>query len=126
MNNQAKAIAIFLFSLAAAMRSAGQNPSSSSGGQRPADPALTFVGDKSSWHGYDRYDFIMDEETLAITPFKSLPDEGDGVKAPAKGQRRCIVVVPREAAPGKPWSWQGCYWNHEPQTEVELDGRAHV
>ncbi|HZE85456.1 MAG TPA: hypothetical protein VE035_14170, partial [Puia sp.] len=120
MNNQAKAIAIFLFSLAAAMRSAGQNPSSSSGGQRPADPALTFVGDKSSWHGYDRYDFIMDEETLAITPFKSLPDEGDGVKAPAKGQRRCIVVVPREAAPGKPWSWQGCYWNHEPQTEVEL------
>ena len=37
-----------------------------------------------------------------------------------KGQLRCIVVVPKAAAPGKPWSWQGCYWDHEPQTEVEL------
>ena len=23
-------------------------------------------------------------------------------------------------APGNPWSWQGCYWDHEPQAEVEL------
>jgi hypothetical protein len=30
------------------------------------------------------------------------------------------VVVPKKAAPGYPWSWQGCYWNHQPQTEVEL------
>ena len=27
---------------------------------------------------------------------------------------------PQKAAPGYPWSWRGCYWNHEPQTEVEL------
>ena len=30
------------------------------------------------------------------------------------------MVVPKQAAPGHPWSWQGCYWDHEPQTEVEL------
>jgi hypothetical protein len=24
------------------------------------------------------------------------------------------------AAPGNPWSWRGCYWDHEPQAEVEL------
>ena len=41
-------------------------------------------------------------------------------KAAAKGQRRCIVVVPKDAASGNPWSWRGCYWDHEPQTEVEL------
>ena len=36
------------------------------------------------------------------------------------GKRRCVVVVPKKAAPGNPWSWRACYWNHEPQTEVEL------
>lgn len=28
--------------------------------------------------------------------------------------------MPKQASPGRPWSWQGCYWDHEPQTEVEL------
>src|SRR5258708_12637335 len=36
------------------------------------------------------------------------------------GKRRCVVVVPKKAAPGNPWSWRGRYWNHQPQTEVEL------
>lgn len=31
-----------------------------------------------------------------------------------------MVVVPHVVAPGKPWSWRGCYWDHEPQTEIEL------
>ncbi|HVU27581.1 MAG TPA: alpha/beta hydrolase [Verrucomicrobiae bacterium] len=47
-------------------------------------------------------------------------EEGDGVKDPPAGQRRCIVVVPKEFAPSNPWSWRGCYWNHQPQTEIEL------
>ena len=79
-----------------------------------------FEGEKSSWHGFDRYDFIMDDETLAISAFKTPAEEKDAVGAPEKGKRRCIVVVPAKAAIGNPWSWQGCYWNHEPQTEVEL------
>jgi pimeloyl-ACP methyl ester carboxylesterase len=85
-----------------------------------AEPPVVFTGEKARWHGFDRYDFVMDESTLAITPFSSPADEGDGVKAPQKGQRRCIIVVPQQAAPGHPWSWQGCYWNHMPQAEIEL------
>ncbi|MDB6130597.1 MAG: hypothetical protein JWM04_1704 [Verrucomicrobiales bacterium] len=86
-----------------------------------ADGLPGFEGEKSAWHdGFDRFDFIMDESTLAITPFKALEGEKFGVKDPPKGQRRCIIVVPKKAAPGNPWSWQGCYWDHQPQTEVEL------
>ena len=82
---------------------------------------LPLDGEKFAWHdGFDRYDFVMDEETLAITPFKAPEGEKFGVRDPAKGQRRCIVVVPKQAAPGQPWSWRGCYWDHQPQTEVEL------
>ncbi len=29
-----------------------------------------------------------------------------------------------DAAPGNPWSWRGCYWDHEPQAEVELLSRG--
>ncbi len=43
-----------------------------------------FTGEKTTWHGFDRYDFMMDEDTLAIAPFKSLPGEGNGVKDPPK------------------------------------------
>ena len=80
-----------------------------------------FDGGKSTWHdGFVRYDFTMDDETLAITPFTRPEKEGFAVGTPAKGQRRCIVVVPNKAAPGNPWSWRGCYWDHQPQAEVEL------
>src|SRR6266536_2890462 len=88
---------------------------------RAADGYTPFEGEKSTWHdGFDRYDFVMNEDGLAITPFRRAEGEGFGVKAPEKGRRRCIVIVPKQAAPGNPWSWQGCYWDHEPQAEVEL------
>jgi len=83
----------------------------------PSPPA--FEGHKTSWHGFDRFDFLLDQETLAITPTEASSDEGSGFRH--RGQsRRCIIVVPKEAAPGNPWSWRGCYWDHQPQTEVEL------
>ena len=99
------------------------------GTNRGAEPSapLSFEGEKAAWHGFDRYDFLMDEQTLAIMRFQAPASEGSGVKDPEKGQRRCIVVVPKEAAPGRPWSWRGCYWDHQPQTEVELLKRGfHV
>jgi pimeloyl-ACP methyl ester carboxylesterase len=75
----------------------------------------------STWHeGFTRYDFIMDSATLSVQPIERPAGEGFAVGVPAKGQRRCILVVPKNAAPGRPWSWQGCYWDHEPQTEVAL------
>ena len=72
-----------------------------------------FEGEKTTWHGFDRYDYLMDDETFEVKPSSSK------AKA-AKGQRPCIVVVPKTAAAGNPWSWQACYWDHEPQAEVEL------
>jgi hypothetical protein len=77
-------------------------------------------GEKTSWHGFDRYDYVISEETLQLTPLKAGQQEGNGAGAPEAGTRRCIVVVPRQAAPGKPWSWRGCYWDHAPQAEIEL------
>ena len=85
-----------------------------------AQTVPTFKGNNTSWHGFDRYDFLMDEVSFAITPIKANDEEGTGVKEPEQGKRRCIVVVPKNAAPGNPWSWRGCYWDHQPQTEVEL------
>ncbi|MEO6136528.1 MAG: hypothetical protein ABIP35_15320 [Ginsengibacter sp.] len=88
--------------------------------------ALPFEGDKTVWHdGFDRYDFIMDSATLTITPYKPPSEEKFGVREPAKGQRRCIVIVPKKVAPGNPWSWRGCYWDHRPQTEIELLRRGY-
>jgi pimeloyl-ACP methyl ester carboxylesterase len=89
-----------------------------------AEPAPAFDGGKSQWHGYDRYDYLMDEATLAITPFTAPAGENFGVKDPEPGKRRCIIVVPKTPAAGNPWSWQGCYWDHQPQGEVELLGRG--
>jgi pimeloyl-ACP methyl ester carboxylesterase len=96
--------------------------------QTQATADAPFDGEKSTWHaGFDRYDFVMDEQTLAIEPYKRDDNERFGVKAPPKGKRRCIVVVPKSPATGKPWSWRGCYWDHEPQAEVELLRRGfHV
>ena len=95
---------------------------------RAADAYVPFDGGKSTSHGvFERFDYAMDEATLAISPFKAPEGEKFGVKDPAQGQRRRVVIVPKEAAPGQPWSWRGCYWDHQPQTEVELLRRGfHV
>ena len=89
-----------------------------------ADGYVPFDGAKTTWHeGFDRFDFIMDDATGAITPMTAPASEVTGFSvdiAVKDGKRRCVVVVPKKAAPGNPWSWRGCYWNHEPQTEVEL------
>lgn len=97
-------------------------------GGAPADVEPTqFGGDKSSWHGFDRYDFLMDETDFTIKPHKAGKDEGNAVRTQVKGQLRCVVVVPKQAAPGNPWSWRGYYFDHEPQTEIELLKRGfHV
>jgi len=87
----------------------------------------SFTGEKSSWYGFDRYDFVINETSLQITPVKKTDREGTGVKGPEAGTRRCIIVVPKQAAEGKPWTWRGCYWDHQPQAEIELLKRGfHV
>lgn len=86
-----------------------------------AATAAQFEGSPSTWHeGFARFDYLMDDGTFAITPFNKPDGEKFNVGTPPKGQRRLIVVAPKNPARGNPWSWQGCYWDHEPQTEVEL------
>jgi pimeloyl-ACP methyl ester carboxylesterase len=86
-----------------------------------AQTSITFNGEKSTWHeGFDRYDFIMDDSTQQITPFKAPDGEHFGIKDPPAGKHRCVLIAPKQAAAGNPWSWRGCYWDHQPQAEVEL------
>lgn len=89
----------------------------------------TFEGEKTSWHGFDRYDYLMDMETMAIKHIKATPQEGTGMNDAntPKGSIRCIVIVPKTAASGNPCTWRGFYWDHESQSEVELLKRGfHV
>jgi len=98
-------------------------------GEAPQSPLVgsAFTGETTDWHGFDRYDFVLDEQSLMITPLQAPAGENTGVKDPEKGHRRCIVVVPKRRAPGHPWSWRGCYWDHQPQAEIELLKRGfHV
>ena len=69
---------------------------------KAAEASTTFAGEKTAWHGFDRYDFLMDEATLAIKPFKAAPDERYRSQGPPKGQRRCIVVVPKDGGARQP------------------------
>ena len=89
-----------------------------------ADGYVPFEGEKTTWHErFDRYDFIMDDATGAITSMTAPASEVTtfGIDVSLKdGKRRGVVVVPKNTAPGNPWSWQACYWNHQPQTEIEL------
>jgi hypothetical protein len=92
-----------------------------------ASAPLTFVDEKTSWHGFDRYDFLMGRGGLHLKPYKAAPDERNAVRTLVKGQSRCVVVAPKEAATGNPWSWRGYYIDHEPQAEIELLKRGfHV
>lgn len=89
-------------------------------GARASAQSTTFTGPHTSWHGFDRYDFLMDESTGEIQPTTADPNAGNAVGPAVPGKRHCIIVVPQRPANGNPWSWQACYWDHQPQAEVEL------
>lgn len=91
-------------------------------GARAADPPPPAGGAKAAWRdGSARHDFVMDEQTLAITP--AAADDAAG----GDGRVRCILVVPKRAAAGNPWSWRELYRDHRPPAEAELLARGfHV
>lgn len=60
-----------------------------------ADEASTFPGKKTTYRGYDRFDFKVSE-------------------------RPCLVVVPKEAANGKPWVWRAEFFDHRPEIDLAL------
>jgi pimeloyl-ACP methyl ester carboxylesterase len=63
--------------------------------QLRADDGSPFPGTESQWNGFDRYDFSVDG-------------------------RDCLVVVPKAAAPGRPWIWRTEFFGHEPQADLAL------
>ena len=65
----------------------------------PAKDAPPFPGTKSDWNGFDRYDF------------------------PVMGHQ-ASVVVPKSAAPGKPWCWEGEFFGHKPDPDIALLGKG--
>ena len=90
-----------------------------------AESPKKFTGEKTDWHGFDRFDFLMDANDLSVTPIKASSDEGTGAYHLVDGKLRCIVVVPKAAAKANPWSWRGRYFDHESQTEIELLKRGY-
>lgn len=56
---------------------------------------VAFSGRQSKWNGFEQFDFKLDKFD-------------------------CRVVVPREAAEGRPWIWRARFWGHEPQTDIAL------
>lgn len=59
-------------------------------------------GKPTDWHGYAKHEFSVDGRTAT-------------------------VVVPREAAPGRPWVWHGEFFGHKPAPDIALLGRGfHV
>ncbi|MCY2989883.1 MAG: prolyl oligopeptidase family serine peptidase [Planctomycetota bacterium] len=67
-----------------------------------ARPASPFPGTRSTWQGYDRYDFQVDGKPV-------------------------LVVVPKQAAAGKPWVWHGEFFGHKPAPDIALLGKGfHV
>src|SRR6516164_7772053 len=68
-----------------------------------ADAPPARESEKTAWYDESaHFDFVMDPQTLAIRPGTVATDgKADAV--------RCILVVPKRAAPGNPWSWRDLY-----------------
>jgi pimeloyl-ACP methyl ester carboxylesterase len=62
-------------------------------------PPVSFPGPVSDYHGFARHDF-----------------EVDGCPA--------IVVLPPQAAAGRPWVWRAEFFDHEPGADLALIGRG--
>ena len=66
-------------------------------GNPPDRPS--FPGQRSTWNGYDRYDFEVDGKPV-------------------------LVVAPKRPAPGRPWVWHGEFFGHRPEPDVALLGKG--
>ncbi|HEY2158188.1 MAG TPA: hypothetical protein VGH33_21345 [Isosphaeraceae bacterium] len=88
---------------------------------KAADAPPAIEGAKATWPGGSaRYDFVMDKQTLAIKPSAAATGE----KAGSEGPVRCVLVVPKSAASGNPWSWRDLHRNLQPLAETELLARG--
>ena len=57
---------------------------------------------KSNWNSFERLDFTV-------------------------ADRACLLIVPKQTAPGRPWIWRTEFFGHEPQADLALLARGwHV
>lgn len=63
-------------------------------------PASEWPGAKSSFHGFEQYDFKV-------------------------GDAACKVVIPKTVADGKPYVWRARFWGHQPQFDVAMLNRGY-
>jgi len=66
---------------------------------RPSSVSV-WQGKKSSFHGFDQYQFKF-----------------EGVD--------CKVVLPKKIADGKPWVWRARFWGHQPQFDLAMLKRGY-
>ena len=72
----------------------------SSASPKAAGPAPVWTGKKSSFHGFDQFEFPLEGIT-------------------------CRVVVPGKIADGKPWVWRARFFGHEPQFDIAMLNRGY-
>lgn len=60
-----------------------------------AEDAAAFPGAASDWHGFQRYEFLVQGKTAS-------------------------VVAPRQPAAGRPWVWHGEFFGHKPAPDIAL------
>ncbi len=62
--------------------------------------AAGLPGTVSDWNGYAKHEFMVDGKAVS-------------------------VVVPKEAASGKPWVWHGEFFGHKPAPDIALLGKGY-
>jgi pimeloyl-ACP methyl ester carboxylesterase len=60
---------------------------------------IQIAGKRSRWFGFERFDFQVAGKDV-------------------------LVVAPKNAAPGRPWVWQGEFFGHKPNPDIALLGRG--
>jgi pimeloyl-ACP methyl ester carboxylesterase len=65
-----------------------------------AEVAGSFPGEAGDWHGFARYEFLVQGKTAS-------------------------VVVPRQPAAGRPWVWHGEFFGHKPAPDIALLNRGY-
>ena len=71
----------------------------SAGSLTAADTEAPWFDRQTKWHGYDQFHFRIDE-------------------------RPAYIVVPKQAAPGKPWVWRARFPNYHAEMDVTLLGKG--
>lgn len=104
---------------------AGNTTVAAANDKKGAGSAPVFNGGKSTWHGFTRYHVIMNDKTLAVTPFKAPRGEGDGIGDPPRRTHRCIIVVPKTFAPGNPWVFRADFVGRSQRVDLALLARGY-